>query len=119
MAGAELIPSSAWQIVTMAGTGRQSITFPATCDVSKSYILFFESNATSAHETTCMKEGSISNIVYNSVALPKAQNCKDNKEGTRSVASYVSATGVTISTSSIPFASDVNYTLHYAEFVAE
>lgn len=119
MAGAELIPSSAWQIVTMVGTDSTSITFSATCDVTKSYILFFESNATSAHATTCMKEGNTSRIIYNGVALTRAQNCKDNNGTVRSVTFSVSATGVTLGTSSIPFASDVNYTLHYAEFVSE
>lgn len=119
MAGAELIPASAWQIVTMAGTGSTSITFPATCDASKSYILFFESDATAAHATTCMKEGNTSHIVYEGVVLARAQNCYDNKGTIRSATFSVSANGVTLSTSSIQFASDVNYTLHYAEFVAE
>lgn len=119
MAGAEFIPSSAWQIVTMAGADSKAIEFPATCDVSKSYILFFESDATSEHATNCMKEGIAFRIIYQGIAPAMAQNCKDKNGTTRNPTFYVSATGVRIATASVQFASDVNYTLHYAEFVAE
>ena len=119
MAGAEFIPSSAWQIVTMAGADSTAIEFPATCDVSKSYILFFESDATSEHATNCMKEGIAFRIIYKGIAPAMAQNCKDKNGTTRVPTFYVSATGVRIATTSVQFASDVNYTLHYAEFVAE
>ena len=119
MASADLIPASAWQVITQAGNDEKSITFPATCDVSKSYILFFESDATSEHATNCMKEGIAFRIIYQGIAPAMAQNCMDKNGTIRIPTISASATEVRMATTSVQFASDVNYTLHYAEFVAE